>query len=336
MRDALGALDRPVDLRRVGAEVHVVPEIAVREDVEEAPADDAREEHREPEIDDDVGALADAPRPDARRGAVAKRKPERRRTKYEGNAISKRWKSSGCTLHRPAQRFASGALASGAPAAASAAADGGGRVRRGGLVIVAGRARPGYQAVRIRNRLAGLRRRHGRRPPDGRSPALAGEHVDGHQPDADADRDVGHVERRPVVGRVLEDDVGVDEVDDVPVADAIEHVPERAAEHEREAPPERALARLKTPVERHDERDGRDRDEEEERTAHVLARRLQEPPGAAAVLREDEREVVLPHFERSRGSRPAGARPSSWSRCPRRASAIDTSARNTYDGLGRP
>ena len=36
-------------------------------------------------------------------------------------------------------------------------------------------------------------------------------------------------------------DVRVDEVDDVAVADAVDEVAERAAEHEREAPLERAL-----------------------------------------------------------------------------------------------
>ena len=53
----------------IGAEVHVVPEIAVGEDVEEARADDAHEQRREPEIDDDIGVFADAARPqDAHRG----------------------------------------------------------------------------------------------------------------------------------------------------------------------------------------------------------------------------------------------------------------------------
>ena len=93
---------------------------------------------------------------------------------------------------------------------------------------------------------------------------------------------------------------GVDEVDDVPVADAIEHVAERAAEDERKPPLERALARLQAPVERHDERDRGDRDEQEERPPHVLARRLEQAPRAAAVLREDEREVVLPDLDDAR------------------------------------
>jgi hypothetical protein len=64
IRLAEAALDLPVDKARIRAEVHVVPEITVREDVEEPPADDAHKQAREPEIDDDVRIFPDAPRPD--------------------------------------------------------------------------------------------------------------------------------------------------------------------------------------------------------------------------------------------------------------------------------
>src|SRR6266478_4298820 len=53
----------PIDERRIGAEVHVVGEVSVRDDVKQPSANDAREEHREPEIDDDVAVLSDAARP---------------------------------------------------------------------------------------------------------------------------------------------------------------------------------------------------------------------------------------------------------------------------------
>ena len=93
----------------------------------------------------------------------------------------------------------------------------------------------------------------------------------------------------------LLDPVGavVDEVDDVAVADAVEHVAERAAEDERQAPLQRVLPRLEAPIERDDERDRRDRDEQEERPADVLALPLEQTPRAALVLREDEHEVVV-------------------------------------------
>ncbi len=67
-RDARRLVERPNDLARIGAEVDVVPEITVREHVEDARADDAREEHREAEIDDHVGIAADALGPNRARG----------------------------------------------------------------------------------------------------------------------------------------------------------------------------------------------------------------------------------------------------------------------------
>src|SRR5262249_21745720 len=57
---ALGVRQLEIDERRVRAEVHVVPEIAVHEDVEDARSRDARDEHREPEIDEDIRVLPDA------------------------------------------------------------------------------------------------------------------------------------------------------------------------------------------------------------------------------------------------------------------------------------
>ena len=81
-------------LRGIGAEVHVVPEVAVGEHVEDAAADDAREQHREAEVDDDVGIFADAPRPErAERGG--EEEARQRRTKYDGKPTSKRRNSSG-------------------------------------------------------------------------------------------------------------------------------------------------------------------------------------------------------------------------------------------------
>ena len=99
--------------------------------------------------------------------------------------------------------------------------------------------------------------------------------------------------RRAVAGERATDDVVhlahpfglvVDEVDDPAVADTVEDVAERAAEDERQAPLERALARLQAAIERHDERDRGDRNEKEERPPHVLARPLEKPPRAATVL----------------------------------------------------
>ena len=50
-----GALDLPVDGRGIGAEVDVVPEVAVEQDVEDTAASDPSEERGEAEIDHDVG-----------------------------------------------------------------------------------------------------------------------------------------------------------------------------------------------------------------------------------------------------------------------------------------
>jgi hypothetical protein len=69
LRDALRAVERPVDLRRIRTEVHVVPEVAVGDDVQDARARHAGEQHGETEVHDDVGIQADPPRPeDAERG----------------------------------------------------------------------------------------------------------------------------------------------------------------------------------------------------------------------------------------------------------------------------
>src|SRR5271170_929228 len=104
--------------------------------------------------------------------AVAKRKPERRRTKYDGKLTSANLNSSGridlrLGLHR-------------------------------GLM----RRRAGFG--------------------DARS-LLRGEHIDRHETHADADRDVRHVEGGPVVVVPLVHHVHVDEIDDVTVADPVEH-----------------------------------------------------------------------------------------------------------------
>ncbi len=67
---ALGLGDGPVDLAEVArAQVDVVPEVAVGDHVQDARAGDAREQHRQPEIDHHVRILADALGPDrAHRG----------------------------------------------------------------------------------------------------------------------------------------------------------------------------------------------------------------------------------------------------------------------------
>ncbi len=68
LAQAVGLLEVPVDAGRVGAEVHVVPEVAVREHVQQTAADHAHEQAGEAEIDDDVRILADASRPDGTDG----------------------------------------------------------------------------------------------------------------------------------------------------------------------------------------------------------------------------------------------------------------------------
>src|SRR5580692_10219738 len=71
----------------------------------------------------------------------------------------------------------------------------------------------------------GLRRRRNgigqpiRNPRQARR-SLRREHVERHESHSDANGDVGDVEGRPVMVATLENDVNVDEVDDVPVADA--------------------------------------------------------------------------------------------------------------------
>src|SRR5207253_3428702 len=95
----------------------------------------------------------------------------------------------------------------------------------------------------------------------------------------------------------------IDEVDHVSVADAIEHVAERAAEDERQTPLQCVLLRLEAPIQRDDEEDRRDRDEEEERTANVLALALEETPRAALVVSDDEREVILDEHVRLSAAR---------------------------------
>src|SRR5437773_69088 len=85
---------------------------------------------------------------------------------------------------------------------------------------------------------------------------LAAEHVDGHEADADANRDVGDVECRPAVIAPAPLHVGVDEIDDVRVADAVDEVAESTAQNEGQPPSKRPLVRRETAVERNDERDG--------------------------------------------------------------------------------
>jgi hypothetical protein len=79
--------------------------------------------------------------------------------------------------------------------------------------------------------------------------------------------------------------VHADEVDDVPVADAIREVAERAAEDQREAPRERLLIARRLSVEREDEPDGDERDRDEERDAQRGRLVAEEAPRAALVLR---------------------------------------------------
>src|SRR5688572_2464693 len=57
-RETLRTVERPVHPRRIGAQVHVFPEVSVGDDVQNAGARDAREQHRQPEIDDHVGIQA--------------------------------------------------------------------------------------------------------------------------------------------------------------------------------------------------------------------------------------------------------------------------------------
>jgi hypothetical protein len=123
-----------------------------------------------------------------------------------------------------------------------------------------------------------------------RPPAPRREHVDRHQPDPDADRDVGHVERGPVVRDAAPQHVAVDEVDDEPVPDAIDQVAQGAAEHEREAPAEGDLRGVQTPVQRHDEDDREHAHDHEERLADLLVGALEQPPRPAPVSREHEAE----------------------------------------------
>ena len=108
---------------------------------------------------------------------------------------------------------------------------------------------------------------------------LVAEHVEEEQADADADRRVGDVERRPVVAG----DGEVEEVDDVAEADAVEQVADGAAEDQRQADLEpHALVRGAQRVGRDDQEDddgdavqedrldrGVDRGEEAERGAGV-------------------------------------------------------------------
>jgi hypothetical protein len=52
---SLGKL--PLDLRRVGAKVHVVPEKTIEEDVRKARPNEPGNEHHDPEINDDIGVV---------------------------------------------------------------------------------------------------------------------------------------------------------------------------------------------------------------------------------------------------------------------------------------
>ncbi len=209
--------------RRIGAQVHVVPEVPVGDDVQEPRADHAREQHREPEIDDHVGILPDATGPQRARRSWRTGSPVTSRTKYAGNGTSKSRKVPGASLEVP------GGLLCGR-------LDDAGVGRRGVNRRV--HRRPDRR-IDVR-RLESIRRRNRRTR---ERPATRREHVDGHQADAHANGDVGDVERRPVVVTALPGHVKIDEVDDPSVANAIEDVAKRAAQNERQAPFEGALFR---------------------------------------------------------------------------------------------
>ena len=245
----------------------------------------AREEHREAEIDDDVGVLADAPRPER---AERRREEEARQEQDEVRRERDAEELEEVGMHADPLRTPSAAVRLGATrrlgrAARARRGDGRGLGAAGASTARGPRPASGAPRRSIRGRLARLRRRHVRRAQHRRGPRLLVNMSTAMSPTPtqiamSATLNVGQW------CSCRRSDVEVDEVDDVAVADAVEHVAERAAEHERQTPLERALARLQAAVERHDERDRRDRHEQEERPAHVLARRLEQTPRAAAVL----------------------------------------------------
>ncbi len=94
--------------------------------------------------------------------------------------------------------------------------------------------------------------------------------------------------------------VHVNEVDRVPIAHAIERVAERPPKNERQSPAKCALAGLNTPIERQNEGDRRHRNDEKERSSHVLARRLEHAPRPSSVLGENEGQVALPDLDHAR------------------------------------
>ena len=153
-----------------------------------------------------TSALSPTRRAQSAPAAVANRNPDRSRTKYEGNATPKSRNRSGCTASSPG-------YSSDSPRARSARCAPGGSSRpprpraarsgAGGGVRSAAAGSPacgyhGYGSGTGSPDCAGgtSDARRTRRPS-----ALAREHVDGHEPHADADGDVGHVERGPVVAR---------------------------------------------------------------------------------------------------------------------------------------
>src|ERR1700722_9842348 len=141
--------------------------------------------------------------------AVANRNPESNRTKYDGKLTPSARNSSGrMVCDRRASR------------------------------TVARRRRPS-SAPRGRHRTLD-RTRVGRRWRGHRGGArlLRREHVDRHQTHADADRDVRDVERGPMMVMALVGEVDVDEVDDVAIADTVEHVSQGPSEDQGQPPPE--------------------------------------------------------------------------------------------------
>src|SRR5690606_32307108 len=63
VNEAFAARDVPFDPCRVGAQVHVVPKVTVRQHVQQPRSGHTGNQHRQPEVDDDVGIVPDAARP---------------------------------------------------------------------------------------------------------------------------------------------------------------------------------------------------------------------------------------------------------------------------------
>src|SRR5687767_951017 len=119
-------------------------------------------------------------------------------------------------------------------------------------------------------------------------PAFAAltERVDQQAARADRYRRVGNVERREVPIAPME----VDEIDDIRMPDAVDHVPERSAEHERETDRENQLLRganLAQPQHEHDADDDREPDE---KPALPAARVVQHAERGTAILQIDDIE----------------------------------------------